>query len=87
MKLEDQAKSIRQKLSNLSQKQGISYQYIATSFLLERLVARIVSDSQLYEALIFKGGYVALRIYKSKRYTIVWTLFYQNPILKKPLGR
>ena len=42
MKLEDQAKSIRQKLSNFSQKQGVSYQYIATSFLLERLVVRIV---------------------------------------------
>ena len=41
MKLKDQAKSIRQKLSNLSQKQVVSYQYIATSFLLERLVARI----------------------------------------------
>ena len=70
MKLQDQAKSIRQKLSNLSQKQGVSYQYIATSFLLERLVARIVSDSKLYKSIVFKGGYVALRIYESSRYTI-----------------
>ena len=70
MKLKDQAKSIRQKLSNLSQKQGVSYQYIATSFLLERLVAHIVSDNKLYKSIVFKGGYVALRIYKSNRYTI-----------------
>ena len=70
MKLQDQAKSIRQKLSNLSQKQGISYQYIATSFLIERLVARIVSDGKLYKSIVFKGGYVALRIYESSRYTI-----------------
>ena len=47
MKLEDQAKSIRQKLSNLSQKQGVSYQYTATSFLLERLVTRIISNRNL----------------------------------------
>ena len=70
MKLKDQAKSIRQKLSNLSQKQGVSYQYTTTSFLLERLVARIVSDSKLYNSIVFKGGYVALRVYESSRYTI-----------------
>lgn len=85
MKLEDQAKSIRQKLSNLSQKQGISYQYISTSFLLERLVARIVSDNELYKSIIFKGGYVALRIYKSKRYTIDLDALLSKPHLKETL--
>ena len=70
MKLKDRAKSIRQKLSNLSQKQEVSYQYVATSFLLERLVARIVSNKLLYNSIVFKGGYVALRIYESSRYTI-----------------
>ena len=85
MKLEDQAKSIRQKLSNLSQKQGVSYQYIATSFLLERLVARIVSDSKLYKSLVFKGGYVALRIYESKRYTIDLDALLSTSHLKETL--
>ena len=85
MKLEDQAKSIRQKLSNLSQKQGVSYQYIATSFLLERLVARIVSDSNLYKSIIFKGGYVALRIYESSRYTIDLDALLSKPRLKETL--
>ena len=70
MKLEDQAKSIRERLSNLSQKQHVSYQHIATSFLLERLAARIVSDSNLCKSIVFKGGYVALRVYESSRYTI-----------------
>ena len=70
MTLEDQTKSITQKLSSLSQKQGVSYQYISTSFLIERLVARIVSNDNLYNSLIFKGGYVALRMYQSSRYTI-----------------
>ena len=70
MKLQDQAKSIRQKLSNLSQKKDVSYQYISTAFLLERLVARIVSDNKLYKSIIFKGGYVAFRAYASTRYTI-----------------
>jgi len=85
MKLEDQAKSIRQKLSNLSQKQDVSYQYIATSFLIERLVARIVSDDKLYKSLIFKGGYVALRIYDSSRYTIDLDALLSKPHLKETL--
>ena len=85
MTLEDQAKSIRQKLSNLSQKQGVNYQYIATSFLLERLVARIVSDNKLYKSIIFKGGYVALRIYESNRYTIDLDALLSNPHLKETL--
>lgn len=85
MKLEDQAKSIRQKLSNLSQKQEVSYQYVATSFLLERLVARIVSDSRLYKSLVFKGGYVALRIYKSNRYKIDLDALLSTSYLKETL--
>ena len=85
MKLQDQAKSVRQKLSNLSQKQGISYQYIATSFLLERLVARIVSDNNLYKSIVFKGGYVALRIYESRRYTIDLDALLSKSYLKETL--
>ena len=43
---------------------------MATTFLIERLVARIISDKDLYESLVFKGGYVGLRIYNSSRFTI-----------------
>ena len=62
-----------------------SYQYIATSFLLERLVARIVSDSNLYKCIIFKGGYVALRIYESNRYTIDLDALLSKPHLRETL--
>ena len=70
MSLKDQATSITQKLGNLAQKQGVSFQSIFTSFLIERLVARLTSDKQLREALVFKGGYVGLRVYNSSRYTV-----------------
>ena len=87
MKTEDHVKSIRQKLSNLSQKKGISYQYISTAFLLERLLARLVSDNKLYKSLIFKGGYVALRIYKFNRYTIDLDALLSKSHLKESLDR
>lgn len=70
MKKEDQAKSISSKLSKISQSTGISYQIISTTFLLERLLARLVSDTKLAKSLVFKGGYVGLRVYNSNRYTI-----------------
>lgn len=70
MNLKNQAASIKQKLSNLAKTHNLSYPNVAMTFLLERLVARITSDKALYEALVFKGGYVGLRIYESTRYTI-----------------
>ena len=70
MNIKDHAMSTRQKLSNLAQKYGVDYSYMATTFLIERLVARIISDKNLHESLIFKGGYVGLRIYHSSRFTI-----------------
>ena len=70
MNLKDQARSIAQKLSSLSRAENTTYQNIATEFLIERLLARITSDKKLFESLVFKGGYVGLRIYDSPRYTI-----------------
>lgn len=70
MKKEAQAKSISSKLSKISQETGIGYQIISTTFLLERLLARLVSDAKLAKSLVFKGGYVGLRVYNSNRYTI-----------------
>ncbi|PWU22200.1 MAG: hypothetical protein C5B49_01300 [Bdellovibrio sp.] len=70
MKKADQAKSIATKLSSLSKSRGVPYQIISTTFLLERLLARLLLDSQLSKTLIFKGGYVGLRVYESPRYTI-----------------
>lgn len=70
MKKADQAKSIAAKLSSLAKSRGVPYQIISTTFLLERLLARLLLDSQLSKTLIFKGGYVGLRVYESPRYTI-----------------
>ena len=62
--------SIRQKLIDLSKKLRVPYQNVETAFLLERLVARFVSDKSLDRHLVFKGGFVGLRVYNSHRYTV-----------------
>jgi predicted nucleotidyltransferase component of viral defense system len=48
----------------------IKYSHIETVFLLERLVARLVADKKLSKNLVFKGGFVGLKVYQSPRYTI-----------------
>lgn len=70
MKKEDQAKSISSKLSKISKYKGINYQNISMVFLIERLLVRLISDAQLAKSLVFKGGYVGLRVYRSERYTV-----------------
>ena len=70
MKIQDQARSITKKLSNHARAKSTPYQNIATEFLIERFLVRIIADKKLYSALIFKGGYVGLRVYDSPRYTI-----------------
>lgn len=62
--------SIAQKLLGIQKKMGIPYQILATSFLIERLVARLINDEHLQKALVFKGGFVSLKVYKSPRYTV-----------------
>ena len=66
----DQVKSIKQRLVNLSDKLEVSYQAIATSFLIERLAVRLISNKRIANSLVFKGGYVGLRIYQSSRFTM-----------------
>lgn len=66
----NQAKSIAAKLSKISKSIGIPYQNIATSFLIERLLARLLVNSRLSKSLVFKGGYVGLRVYNADRYTV-----------------
>lgn len=62
--------SIRQKLISLSRSLGIPYQNLETSFLIERLVARLTAHAYLNQNLVFKGGFVGLRVYHSSRYTV-----------------
>lgn len=40
------------------------------AFILERLVARLMADEQLQQHLVFKGGFVGLKVYDSSRYTV-----------------
>jgi predicted nucleotidyltransferase component of viral defense system len=70
MSLQDQARSISQKLSKMAREENTTFQNIATEFLIERLLVRITSDKKLFDSLVFKGGYVGLRVYDSPRYTI-----------------
>ena len=70
MNKRDKATSISKKLSNIARKLGVPYRNIMMSFYLERLLARIISKKGLQDHLIFKGGYVGLRVYKLQRYTI-----------------
>ncbi len=69
MNKENLARSIANRLSNISKEKNIAYRYVAMSFFIERMVARILT-SPLKDDLIFKGGYVGLRVYDSKRYTV-----------------
>ncbi len=62
--------SVRQKLTNLSAKLQVPYPNIETIFAIERLVARLVADKELSKRLVFKGGYVGLKVYESPRYTV-----------------
>lgn len=62
--------SISKKLSDLADKQQIPFKHIATAFLIERLVWRFSTERKLVDKLIFKGGFVGLRVYDSTRYTI-----------------
>ncbi len=64
------ATSISAKLLKLAKAQGVLYQNLLTAFLIERLAVRLVADSQLNKSLIFKGGFVSLRVYNSSRFTI-----------------
>lgn len=62
--------SVRQRLINLSSELGVPYQNLETAFILERLVARLIADKELHQHLVFKGGFVGLKVYDSSRYTV-----------------
>lgn len=62
--------SVRAKLKSLASKMKIKYSYLETVFLIERLVARLIADKKLSQNLVFKGGFVGLKVYQSPRYTI-----------------
>ncbi len=70
MTTKNKGDSVRQKLANLSAKLSIPYPSLETVFVIERLVARLVANKELSKRLVFKGGYVGLKVYESLRYTV-----------------
>lgn len=70
MTTKSKGESVRQKLTLLSKKMSVQYKNIETVFMIERLVARLIADKHLSQHLVFKGGFVGLKIYESPRYTI-----------------
>ncbi|MEK6627730.1 MAG: nucleotidyl transferase AbiEii/AbiGii toxin family protein [Bdellovibrionota bacterium] len=70
MTTKSKGESIRQKLTTLSKKMGVEYKDLETIFMIERLVARLIVDKHLASHLVFKGGFVGLKIYESPRYTV-----------------
>lgn len=64
------ARSLSKRLSNYATKIKVPFQYVSTAFLLERLALRLTADDELSRHIVFKGGYVGLRVYHSPRYTL-----------------
>ena len=64
-----QIQSIQAKLNNLAKQRGSTLQQMLTLFLLERTAVRLLADPRLQKNIIFKGGYVGVRVYNSQRYT------------------
>ncbi|MFN7904176.1 MAG: nucleotidyl transferase AbiEii/AbiGii toxin family protein [Pseudobdellovibrionaceae bacterium] len=62
--------SVRQKLTTAAKKLDAKFRDVETIFLIERLVARLIADKKLADRLVFKGGFVGLKVYKSPRYTV-----------------
>ena len=69
MTSKDLGNSIKHRLLDLSGKLGTSYQNLETVFLLERFVARLLADETISGHLVFKGGFVGMKVYGSPRHT------------------
>ena len=76
-------KLIMKELLILSVENKIAFQNIQTMFLLEKMVARLTARKELFNSIVFKGGYVALRVFKSPRFTIDLDALVSGAELKK----
>ncbi len=63
-------RSINDRLKNVSKKTKIPFETLLPYFLLERLAVRLVNDAILADKLVFKGGFIGLRVYNSPRVTV-----------------
>jgi predicted nucleotidyltransferase component of viral defense system len=67
---DSKTRSITDKLANLAKMQGVQYHFVLTTFLIQQLLVRLIRDKHTKRHLVFKGGFVLLRVYESPRYTI-----------------
>jgi len=64
-----QVHSIQAKINRVAKERGATAPQMLTMFLLERAAVRLMVDDKLRSSLVFKGGYVGVRVYNSPRYT------------------
>lgn len=62
-------RSVSDKLKRLAHERQATYAEVLTQFLIERAVARLVIEPGLGDHLVFKGGFVGLKVYGSPRFT------------------
>lgn len=60
---------IKEQIKTLSLKKGADFEDVFTLFVIERAVVRLMSDEKLARSMIFKGGFVCVRVFESPRYT------------------
>ncbi len=82
-----QGTSITQKLLSMKDRLGVRYENLLTAFLIERLLARIVSSEALRNSLVFKGGFVGMKIYESSRFTVDLDALLLKSNIKQTLER
>ena len=63
------AQAIKAKLLAYARNQALPYERVLTLFQLERAAYRLLLDPKLANSLVFKGGYINVRVYASTRYT------------------
>jgi hypothetical protein len=56
-------RSITDKLANLAKLQSVQYHFVLTTFLIQQLLIRLIRNKQIEKHLVFKGGFVLLRVY------------------------
>jgi len=77
------AKALRLKLTEIAKQRNTTYQNVHTLFLIERMLVRLTNKQELVNKLVFKGGYVAFRLFESPRYTIDLDAAIKNTDIKK----
>jgi hypothetical protein len=65
----EQVKQVLHELKRLAMDSSYSVNELRVVLALERMVARIESHDRLREVLVFKGGFVLLKVLESLRYT------------------